>query len=274
MTIGVDLGATNIRVGIIEGGVIYRKISASFPYEQSEAETIEYLIMVIKKLMNTNIKGIGIGVPSVVDAKLGIVYNATNVPSWKEVHLKDILESEFRIPVFINNDCNCFAFGERYYGEATPYHNIVGVTLGTGIGAGIIINDVLYEGINTGAGEVGSLPYLDADYESYCASRFFTKHNTTGYIMHGKAKKKDTQALKLWDDFGYHVGNLMKTILFTYDPQAIIIGGSLSKAYDYFAPSMNLCIATFPYPQTLKRIKIFLSKKEDISLLGAAALIP
>lgn len=274
MTIGVDLGATNIRVGVIEGGIIYRKISAPFPYDKSETETIEYLIMVIRKLMNTNIKGIGIGVPSVVDSKLGIVYNATNVPSWKEIHLKDILESEFRIPVVINNDCNCFTFGERYYGEATPYHNIVGVTLGTGLGAGIIINDELYEGLNTGAGELGSLPYLDADYESYCASRFFTKKNTTGLTMYNKALKNDPAAIELWEEFGHHVGNLMKTILFTYDPQAIVIGGGLSKAYIFFASSMLSMINTFPYPQTLKRIKVLLSTKEDISLLGSAALIP
>lgn len=274
MTIGVDLGATIISAGIVDGGVIYRKIIEPFPHNKSEDETVQFMKDVIHRLMNTNIKGIGVGVPSVVDARRGIVYNAVNVPSWKEVHLKDILEKEFGILVNINNDCNCFAFAERYYGEGTSYRNIVAVKLGTGLGAGIVINDVLYDGCNTGAGEIGSLPYYDRDYEEYCAANFFKRYNTTGYIAHLRADQGDEDAYRIWDEFGYHVGNLMKTILFTYDPQAIIIGGDLVKAYSYFSKKMFECLSTFPYPQTLKRIKILISQKEDIGLLGAASLIP
>jgi Transcriptional regulator/sugar kinase len=274
MTIGVDLGATNIKAGIVEGGVIYRKISETFPHDKSLEETLAFLVGIVRRLMNTNIKGIGIGVPSVVDAKRGIVYNAVNVPSWREVHLKDILEKEFGIPVNINNDCNCFAFAERYYGEGTPYRNIVGVKLGTGVGAGIVINDVLYDGWNTGAGEIGSLPYYDSDYEDYCAANFFKRYHTTGYITYLRAEKGDPEALDIWSEYGYHVGNLMKTILFTYDPEAIIVGGDVIKAYPYFSARMEECLSTFPYPETLKRIKIMVSQKEDIGLLGAASLIP
>lgn len=274
MTIGVDLGATNIRVGIVEGGVIYRKISAPFPYDKSVDETIDFLITTIRKLMNSNIKGIGIGVPSVVDSKKGIVYNAANVPSWKEVHLKEILQSEFKIKVRVNNDCNCFAFGERYYGECTPYRNIIGVTLGTGLGAGIVINDVLYEGLNTGAGEIGCLPYLDSNYEHYCASKFFQRYNTTGHITYLRAENNEQEALDMWEEFGHHIGNMIQVIMYMYDPEAIILGGGISKGYKFFEGGMNRNLATYPYPLALGRMKILLSSKEDISLLGAASLIP
>ena len=88
--------------------------------------------------------GIGIGVQSLVDQKLGIVYDVQNIPSWKKVFLKDILESHFNISVFINNDVNCFALGELYYGLGKNLNSFVSISIGTGIAGGIIIDKKLY----------------------------------------------------------------------------------------------------------------------------------
>lgn len=273
MRIGIDIGGSKIRMGVVDGGQIYKKIEAPTNATESEDAILSNLCDMIRKIMNSNIRGIGIGVPSVVDAEQGIVYNAVNIPSWKKVYLKDILEKEFRIPVFVNNESNCFAFGERYYGEGTAYRNIVCVTLGTGVGAGIIINDVLYNGNNTGAGEIGSLPYLDADYEYYCSRKFFDRNNISGRDALNMALVGDTKMILLWEEFGKHIGKLINAILFTYDPQAIILGGGLSAGYQLFSEKMFDVITTFPYPETIKRMKILLSRKEDIYLLGAAALV-
>ena len=90
-------------------------------------------------MMNEQVDGIGIGVPSIVDPEKGIVYNVANISSWKEIHLKEILENEFKVAVAINNDSNCFTLGESLYGEGKSYTNMVGVTIGTGIGAGVVI---------------------------------------------------------------------------------------------------------------------------------------
>lgn len=273
MRIGIDIGGTNIRMGIVDGGLIFRKIEGPTMADAPEDVILDNLSSMICKIMNTNIRGLGIGVPSVVDAGRGIVYNAVNIPSWKEVHLKDYLEKEFRVPVYVNNESNCFAFGERYYGEGTTYRDIVCVTLGTGVGAGIIIADQLYNGSNTGAGEIGSIPYLDQDYEFYCSRKFFTQNNTTGREALNKALAGDVHMLGLWQQLGYHVGNLLKVVLFTYDPQAIIIGGGLSYGYRLFSGKMFEALSTFPYPETVKRVKVILSDKEDVNLLGAAALV-
>jgi glucokinase len=273
MRIGVDIGGTKIRIGIVDGGRIYKMIEGPTNATETEESILSNLCDMIYRIMNSNIRGIGIGVPSVVDAEQGIVYNAVNIPSWKKVYLKDILERKFRIPVFVNNESNCFAFGERYYGEGTAYRNIVCVTLGTGVGAGIIINNELYNGNNTGAGEIGSLPYLDADYEYYCGRRFFDRNNVSGREALDMALKGNMDMISLWEEMGGHVGNLIKVILFTYDPQAIILGGGLSAGYQLFSGKMFETINTFPYPETLKRMKILLSRKEDIYLLGAAALV-
>lgn len=274
MTIGVDLQPTEIRVGVVEAGVIYKMNTIPFPSNGTEIETINYLIRAVSELMNTNIKGIGVGVSSFVDAKEGIVYNARNIPSWREVHLKDVLETEFHVPVCVNNDSNCFAFGERYYGECTAYRSIVGIIMGTGLGAGLIINDMLYEGATTSAGEIGSLPYLDMDYEGYCASAFFKRHNTSIEIALSGAQAGDENALDIWNEFGVHVGNLIKTVLFTYDPQSIILGGDISRGFKFFSGTMYEEIMTYPYNQAINTIEVLVSHKENIGLIGAAGLIP
>lgn len=274
MKIGVDFGGTNTRVGLVDNGDIVKLISEPTLSDKSELEILNHLIDVIRRIMVSGVTGIGIGVPSVVDVEEGIVYNVANIPSWKEVHLKKILQDEFRIPVAVNNDCNCFALGEHAFGEAQGYKDAVCMTLGTGVGAGLIINNKLYGGSNTGAGEIGSFPYLEHDFEYYCSSHFFIKeHNITGKEVYAKADKGDAGALALMSEFGRHLGNLMNAVLFAYDPQAIVIGGSIALSYRFFSEAMHERLATFPYPETVKRLKIHLSGKDNIGLLGASSLV-
>jgi len=273
MTIGIDLGGTKIHCGLVENGNVVERILEPCRSDQPENEVIEQIKGLIRQLINPSVKGIGIGVPSVVDVEKGIVYNVQNIPSWKEVHLKDILEAEFNIPVRVNNDANCFALGEQRCGEAKNFRNVIGVTLGTGVGAGLIINNELYCGSNVGAGEIGCLPYLEHTLEFYCGSSFFPEyHNTTGKEAMQLALNGDEKGLKIWEEFGKHMGMLVKIVLYVYDPDAIIFGGSIANAYSFFEEAMRKEMETFDYPETIKKIKIFISTREDISLLGAAAL--
>jgi len=273
MTIGIDLGGTNLRCGLVEHGSVVARLSEPCRACEPENVVIEQIKGLIRQLMSPSVTGIGIGVPSVVDVQKGIVYNVLNIPSWKEVHLKEILEAEFGIPVQVNNDANCFALGEQRCGEGKPYGNVIGVTLGTGVGAGLIINNQLYSGVNTGAGEIGCLPYLEHTLEFYCGSAFFPEyHNTTGKEAMQLAQAGDANALKIWEEFGKHMGVLVKIILFVYDPDAIIFGGSITNAYPYFEKAMRKEMETFDYPETIRKIHILISTRDDISLLGAAAL--
>ena len=273
MTIGVDLGGTNIRCGLVENGNVVKRLSEPCRSDQPENEVIEQIKGLIRQLINPSVKGIGIGVPSVVDIQKGVVYNVQNIPSWKEVYLKDILEAEFGIPVYVNNDANCFALGEQRCGTGKPYRNVIGVTLGTGVGAGLIINDQLFCGSNTGAGEIGCLPYLEHTLEFYCGSAFFVEfYNTTGKEAMQLAQNGDAKGLKIWEDFGKHMGVLVKIILYAYDPDAIIFGGSIANAYSFFERAMRKEMETFDYPETIKKIQILISTSDEISLLGAAAL--
>jgi len=273
MTIGIDLGGTNVRCGLVENGRVVTRLSEPCRSGRPENEVVEQIEGLIKQLINPSVKGIGIGVPSVVNVQKGIVYNVANIPSWKEVHLKDMLESKFGLPVYVNNDANCFALGEHHCGAGKPFRNILGVTLGTGVGAGIIINNELYCGSNTGAGEIGCLPYLEHTLEFYCGSAFFVEyHHTTGKKAIQLAESGDANGLKIWEEFGKHIGMLVKVILYTYDPDAIIFGGSITNAYPYFEKAMRKEMEIFDYPETIKKIQILISTRDDISILGAAAL--
>jgi glucokinase len=275
MVVAVDLGGTNIRAGRLDlDRIIVQKAS---PLRDKDVlqKTLDQLIALIESVMEKGVTGIGIGVPSVVDIETGTVYDVTNIPSWKKVELSSILEARFGIPVRVNNDVNCFILGEHRYGIAKGFRSVVGLTMGTGLGGGIIINNELYAGHNCGAGEFGLVNYLDENIEAYCSGGFFQKkHNTTALDAYQKAVAGDQAALNSWNEFGFHLGNAIKTLVYTYDPEAIVLGGSLVKAYSLFASAMDASRMDFAFPESMKKLKIFTSQNSNIALLGAASLIP
>jgi glucokinase len=274
LKIGVDLGGTNIRAGLIDDHKVERIKKISLKDKENLESTLSQLTDLIDSVFDPEISGIGIGVPSVVDIERGIVFDVVNIPSWKEVHLKHILETRFDVPVHINNDSNCFVLGEKYFGAGKGYQNIVGITIGTGLGGGIIINGKLFSGVNCGAGEIGYLPYRDRDLEHYCSSNFFEKiHKTTAYDSFLLAEKGDSRALNLWEEFGHNMGWALKAVMYAYDPEIIILGGSISAAYPYFKKSMFATLDTSYYPKSVDRLKICLSEIDNAPMLGAAALV-
>lgn len=271
--VGVFLGGKNLAAGKVVDNQLTNKTHLKINNKESEELVISEVIRSIKAVIDQNVIGIGIGVPSLVDTKQGIVYNAVNIPSWREVHLKEILEDHFKVPVYVNNDANCFAIGEKYFGKGRDRENIVGVILGAGIGAGVIFNGHLYSGSNCGAGEIGCFPYRDHDFEHYlCDSYFEVKYGIKADMLIQRAEFKDKIALAIFEQYGFDLGNLMKTILYAYDPDTIILGGHLAKAFPYFQKNMLKKVKSFRYSNSLKNLRIEMSENPDIAVLGAAAL--
>lgn len=274
MNIVVDLGATNVRAGLEQHGAISHEKSVLLKGKDSLDASLNQLIDLLRPYTENDVQSIGIGVPSVVDVANGIVYNAVNIPSWTEVHLKEILESTFNIPVFVNNDVNCFVLGEYQFGVAKNYQSVVGVCIGTGIGTGIIINNQLYSGFNCGAGEIGHLPYLDQDLEFYVSGNFFQKkYGLSAVDASIKMATSPLEGQSMWEDYGRHLAHAMMAIVYSYDPEAIVLGGSLAKAFPYFEKQMKSVMKErFAYPESLKKLKILQSTDDTISLLGASLL--
>lgn len=271
--IGVDIGGTKINTCRIENNRIVEQKLLKTPAQESKEIVLETIALSIRNLITDDVKGIGVGVPGMLDPGLGIVQQVQNIPSWKEVHLKQYIENEFKIPVFVNNDANCYAAGEKYFGHAKNFRNFLGITLGTGLGGGIMINDTLYNGMGTGAGEVGYWPYKEGVFEHYCSSQFFSNfYQTTGLEVYNRVLQGDKEAREIMNEFGFHIGELIKQICNILAPEAIILGGAISKSFKVFEKSMWENIHTFPFPSVIKDLKVLANNVDNIAVLGAAAL--
>ena len=271
--LGIDLGGTSIEGGRIESGNIVSYAKTETKASIGGETTIGLLKDLIAGLINEETAAIGIGVPSVVDRKKGIVYNVQNIAGWDEVPLKEILEAEFGLPVFVDNDANCFALGEKIFGEGKGFDHFVGATLGTGLGAGIIQNGRLLADANCGSGEFGEIPYMNGKLEDLCGSRFFTEvAGKSGYELSLEARSGNEEAKKMFDEYGRHLAYLVKIVVLTLDPQAVIFGGSIAKSFDLFKDAIFANLADFPYPKSIEKLTLLSSNKENSGILGAGAL--
>ncbi|MDO3625814.1 ROK family protein [Mucilaginibacter sp. BT774] len=271
--IGIDLGATNIRGAVVIGDTLLNIVSARIHSDGTVEEVLDDIYQVVDALIDDSIVAIGIGVPSVVDVINGTVYDVQYIPSWVQVPLKRLMEERYHIPVFVNNDANCFAVGEYHFGKGKGFDSVIGLTLGTGLGAGVIINGKLYAGYNCGAGEFGLFNYLDNVLEFYASGSFFQNvYQLDGVQVFEDVQKGDARALELYRELGTHIGHAIKMVMYAYDPQLIILGGSVRHAYNFFQKTMSEQIKTFAYSKSAERIKVEVSALQNSGILGAAAL--
>lgn len=272
--IGVDIGATKIHIGVVRDSQIIKEKKFPTNADASENEIIKSLIREIEKISENDFAGIGIGVPGLIDEELGIVYDLWNIASWKEVHLKKKLEDYFNKPVKITNDANTFALGEKKFGKGKPYKNMVGVSLGTGYGTGIIINGDIYSGTLSGAGEMADIPYLDKKIEDYCSGKFFMQqYGVEGSLFYERANEGDLEAIRIFQEYGMHLGESLKLILYMLSPEAIFLGGSVSKSFMFFENSLQKSIDSFPFSRITRKLVIAPGMTKNVTLLGAASLL-
>lgn len=272
--IGIDLGGTNIRAGLVKEGKINKLVSTLVPSHGQVQHVLDELFFLTDKIIDEDVKGIGIGVPGLVDPDTGVVFDVINIPAWQEVPLQQLMEKRYHLPVMINNDANCFALGEYCFGKGKDQNNMVGLTIGTGLGAGIILNGKLYSGMNGAAGEFGMIPYLDKYIEYYASGQFFQNcYGLDGGIAYQQALNGEEKGIRMYQEFGTHLGNAIKTILYALDIECIVLGGSVRHAYPYFSPAMWEQVKTLAFGRTVKQLKIEVSELENGAILGAAGLV-
>jgi glucokinase len=271
--IGVDLGGTNVRAGRVEGLNVAAHEGRPITARGGERQVLDEVMAAIEAVWSPEVGGIGIGVPSIVDVVHGIVHTVENIPSWREVHLKAALEERFKVPAWVNNDGNCFALGEFHYGRGRGLRSLVGIVAGTGLGSGIITNGRLHCGANCGAGEIGCLPWRGATVEHYVSgSRFLREHGVDGAVLSERADRGDAEAMRIFAGFGRDFAYALQLVLYAYDPEMVVLGGSCAKAYGHWAGAMREGMKDFAYPHVLERLRIEVSSDPHIAVLGAAAL--
>lgn len=271
--LGIDIGGTSIVGGKIEDGRIVGQSKAGTRASEGGDVSLGVLKSVVAELVDGQTRAIGVGVPSVVDRKTGIVYNVQNIAGWDEVDIRGILEREFGLPVFVDNDANCFAFGEKIFGKGREFSNFVGVTLGTGVGSGIISAGRLLPDANCGSGEFGEVRIGGVKFDDWCGSHFFPDETgMSGAELSVLARKGDAKALKAFEEYGRRLSELIKLIVLVLDPEAVIFGGSIAKSFDFFGDAIRANLADFPYPKSIEKLQILASDSNDSGVLGAASL--
>lgn len=274
--IGVDLGGTKIAAGKITNGVLAQELSAKINQESEDPmDAVKLMVDLIDQLMDKQVKGIGVGVPGLVNRDWGVVYDVLNIPNWKEIPLKALIEEKFDVPVYVDNDANCFAIGEYRYGAFAGNSDFVGITLGTGMGAGIVKNGNLIPDAHCCSGEFGTMSYLDGIYENYTSGMYFKlKYGKDGQEVAEKAREGEPWAQRAFREMGMHLGNAINTIIMAVDPPLIIIGGSVAKARQFYEESMWESIRKIPFPSVLESFRVEFTDTANIAILGAAALCP
>jgi glucokinase len=271
--IGIDVGGTKIRAGLVADGVLGGVREVATRSQAAQRAIVGQIFDLIDDLRESDIAGIGVGVPAIVDTQAGVVYETAQIPSWDRVPLKALLEDRYGVPVRVNNDSNCFAMAELRFGKARGYSDIAAVTIGSGLGVGLILGSRLYSGQNCGAGELGRIVYRNSRVTDYCSGKFFVReYGETGHELLVRARADNTTALEAFDRFGWHLGKGLSMLVHLVDPQIIVLGGGVARAIDFFRQPMLRSLEESVYRRSFSRLRVAVSDLRDSAVMGAAAL--
>ncbi|MDD5686739.1 MAG: ROK family protein [Elusimicrobia bacterium] len=287
--VSVDLGGTKICAGIVTTDGKIKSDIIKLPTESEKPSKIilENIVRAISSAIksagvsNNKILGIGIGSPGPLDIKKGIILTPRNLPSLHGFNLKKAIEKEFKLPVYLNNDANVYVLGESFFGAGAKYNIVFGVTLGTGLGSGLVINKKIYNGATGTATEIWGFPYKEGIMEDYVSGRGLKRmyKDRTGkelepVMIADSARRGDSEAKSSWEEFGRHLGMALIYVIDVLDPDVIVIGGSLSNQYDLFSEELERTVRGKIYSMPRAHLKIIKTKlKEKAALLGAAGLV-
>lgn len=309
--IGIDIGGTNVRLGIVdpEGRVVFRESFATHSVSGKSA-LLETLVKKVRELSEAaehrgyRVVGVGVGAPGPIDVEKGFVYFFPNLPGWKDTPLKSILEKRMRLPATVNNDANAMAYGEYRFGAGRGSNNLVALTLGTGIGGGLVIGGRLFYGVTFSAAEIGHIVINENGplcacgnhgcVETYVGNGYFvrevrrrlTDHPKSHLVLElrkGKeltpllvaqaARRGDALSKKMWRETGEHLGTLLAGIANLLNPEKIILGGGIAQNGDLLFKPVIETLNKKAFPIAAAAVKVVPAKLgTDAGIVGAAAL--
>lgn len=309
-SIGVDLGGTSIKVGLVsrEGKIIKQN-----QLESRAAEGPKAVISQIKTGINEmldgakyKVAGIGIGSPGLINHEKGSVENPPNFPGWEKVQLGNILKKEYNMNVFVENDANAAAIGEFIFGAGKKLNSFIMVTLGTGVGGGLIIDRKIYRGLTGSAGEIG---HITVDYngpkcncgsygciEAYCGNNYLVRRikselsehddSTLALLLQGDdstlTPKLISEAATLGGDYARSIiidvaqklGYGLASVVNLLDVCTIIIGGGVSGFGELLFQNVEETIKQRVMKPFRSRIKVKPARlKNEAGIKGASALV-
>ena len=300
----LDVGGTNIRGALFKGHDIKPINLQKIPTQQSGQNVEERICNLISSIWpkNGKVDGIALAAPGFVDSEKGVVIRAVNIPGWEYLPLKKILEEKFNHPVFIENDARLAALGEYKFGAGIGHHDLIYLTISTGIGGGVIIKDRLLTGSRGMATEIGHttiLPdgplcscgqkgHLEALSSGTAIARFVREEINNGKNsaltgMNNFSSKEVAQAALAGDDLclsafhqaGTYLGKSIANLLHVFNPSCLIFGGGVSLSGGLlFDPMREELERTIISKEYLKNLSIAVAKLGDnAGLIGGLVLI-
>ena len=258
IAIGIDFGGTSVKPGVVSGRKI---IARSEPIPTRQHDSADGLLaavfrdVAILRKQHPEVCALGAGLPGIIDGLNGRVRELSNVPGWRDVPLAALLSEKTGLPSIIENDANAMAYAEWRFGAGRDRPNVICMTLGTGVGGGLILDGKLFRGSQLGAGEIGQMiiePHgVPGHYgnfgalEKYVGNRQIAERAQKAYAAAGIARTPeeltplflekaalgaDEIAAKLWEDIGFEIGIMLTSIAWLLNPDRIVIGGGVAKA--------------------------------------------
>ncbi len=295
--LGIDVGATFMKMALVDEKTL---MIARLKVPSRGFSNKVFFKLCLKKsfhdmlsrygLAAGDVKGVGIGLPGPVNSDKGIVLSLTNIRAWKNFELASYLKGVFPAPVFIENDANCMALAEARLGAARGASFALCVTLGTGVGGGLILNREIYRGPYFLGGEVGHIPVAifgpqcpcggAACLERYVGNRAILrmvrerfKRGLSLEEASALAKKGNRCAIRIWSEVGHYIGVALSGVVNVFNPQVVVIGGGVSLAGDILLKSIRRSIKKHAMDFLKDKVKV---KKallgNDAGVLGAALL--
>ena len=309
--IGIDVGGTNIKIALVneDGQILYSNsipTHAEMGYEYTVNSMKEAIKVLLKEtnLEAKNIEGLGFGFPGQIDCLNGIVRLAPNIPGWVNVPIASIMEKEFGIPTRVDNDVRTATLGELNYGAGVGCQNLVCITVGTGIGSGLVINGKLVRGASNAAGELGHIklnieggplcgcgdrgcleayasgPSIVAMAEDYIKGGKSTRYRElanpeiTPYIVSVAAQEGDPVANQIFKIIGEYIGMGLTSVVNLLNPEKIIIGGGVAAAGDILFNPIKETIAKRAMTIQKEAVEIVPAQLgNNAGVIGASLLI-
>lgn len=304
--LAADLGGTNLRLAAVDstGSIVFRNRKQT-PSDGSQEDILNIIRSAIAECVD-ELKGeyrflsLGAAVPAIVNSTEGVILRSPNLPELNDLRLADLFANEMKMPVVLENDANAAAVGERWKGASRSVRNSIQVTLGTGVGGGIIIDGELVRGVDGTAGEIGHIAVEPEGYPCGCGSRGCVEQYSSATAVVRMAKELmpvypetilrsslklspldiynagiagDALSLEVFRLMGTYLGIALGGLVNVLNPEAIVIGGGASAGWDLFIGPLRAEIKRRAFPHPAERVRLMRSELgDDAGILGAAFL--
>lgn len=300
------MGGTFVKSALVTGeGKILKRYSVATQAALGVEAVLGKMREAVGEVMSDETKGIGVGAPGLVDPGAGDVYDLTNFPGWKHVALAKLLGEFFGLPVFVDNDGNVMALGECLWGAGRGANSLLGITLGTGVGGGLVLSQQPYQPEGVSAVEIGHIVIVHNGLPCACGGRgclerlvgnqfiverFLQRVDRgaktdvldrvagdrkaiTPEVLSEAADEGDELAREIWRETGEYIGSALVTVINLLAPEVIAIGGGVSKAGEKLFEPIRQWVQSYAMSALSERVSIVPAVLgNDAGVIGAASL--